>query len=205
MSKKRRKPNRARNPANARPNLGDAFITQANTSYNHPAISTVGMIACNAVLCFVVGIAIACVLGWQMDDKAKMTWQIAVYIAIGTAVFQVALAVANSLLVIPLVTGRVSRRMMQRRTGIVIEDEIVEKAIEENGQQSRIGPAAIAATASFLVCLQYDAPSSALFWVPSLSAAASPVVAHLTDHKTIRALWKGIKGQYYKATTRLSK
>ena len=205
MSKKRRKPNRARNPTNALPNLGDAFITQANTSYNHPAISTVGTIAFNAAICFAVGIAVAFVLGWQIDDKAKMTWQIAIYIAIGTAMLQVALAVANSLLVIPLVTGKMVRRMMQRSTGIVIDDEIVDKAIEENGQPSRIGPGAIAATASFLVCLQYDAPAFALFWVPSLSAAASPVVAHLTDHRTIRTLWKGIKGQYYKATTRLSK
>ena len=204
MSKKKRKPNRARNPANARPKLGDAFIAQANTSYNNPAINTVGMIACNAAMCFLVGLATALVLGWLIDDKAKMTWLIVVCIAIGTAALQVALAVANSILVIPSVTS-VSHRMMQRRTGVVFEDEIVEKAIDENEQPSRIGPAAIAATASFWVCLQYDAPSGALLWAPPLSAAASPVVAHLTDHKTIRTLWKGIKGQYYRATTRLSK
>ena len=204
MPKKKSKRNRARTPANAKPKMGDVLIAQANTSYNHPAISTAATIAIIAVICSAVGVAIAFVLEWLVDDKAKMTWQIAIYMAIGTALLQVILAVTNSIVVVPLVT-RMTRRMMQRRTGIIIEDAMIEKAIDGNEQPSRIGPAAIAATASFFICLQYDAPCSALILVPAGSAAMSPIVTHLTDHRTIRTLWKGIKGQYYKATTRLLK
>ena len=205
MPKKKSKRNRARTPANAKSKMDDVFIAQANTSYNHPAISTAVTIALNAVMCFVVGATIAFVLEWLVDDKAKMTWQIAVYIAIGTALLQIMLAVINSIIVVPRVTTKVARPMMQRRTGIIIEDSMIEKSIDENQQPSRIGPAAIAATASFFICLQYDAPCIALILVPPGSAAISPVVAHLTDHRTIRTLWKGAKGQYFKATTRRSK
>ena len=204
MPKKKSKRNRARNPANAKPKMGDVLIAQANTSYSHPAISTAATIAIIAVICSAVGATIAFVLELIVDDKAKMTWQIAIYIAIITALFRVALSVANSIIMIPLVT-RITRRMIQRRTGVIIEDSMIEKAIDENEQPSRIGPAAIAAAASFFICLQYDAPYIALILVPAGSAAVSPVVAHLTDHRTIRTLWKGAKGQYFKATTRRSK
>lgn len=205
MPKKKSKRNRARPPANAKPKMGEALIAQANTSYNHPAISTAVMIALNAVICSAVGAAIAFVLEWRVDDKAKMTWQIAIYIAIITALLQIILAVIRSIGVVPWVTTRITRRMIQRRTGIIIEDSMIEKSIDENEQPSRIGPAAIAATASFFICLQYDAPCIALILVPAGSAAVSPVAAHLTDHRTIRTLWKGAKGQYFKATTRRSK
>ena len=134
-----------------------------------------------------------------------MTWQIAIYIAIITALFQITMAVIRSIGEVPWGTTKVTRPMMQRRTGIIIEDSMIEKAIDENEQPSRIGPAAIAAAASFFICLQYDAPYIALILVPAGSAAMSPVVAHLTDHRTIRTLWKGAKGQYFKATTRRSK
>ena len=205
MPKKKSKRNRARTPANAKPKMGDVLIAQANTSYNHPAISTAVAIALNAVMCFVVGAIIAFVLEWQVDDKAKMTWQIAICIAIETALLQIMLAAFKSIILVSLVTKRITHQMMQRRTGVTIGDSMIEKAIDENEQPSRIGPAAIAATASFFICLQYDAPCSALILVPAGSAAMSPIVTHLTDHRTIRTLWKGIKGQYYKATTRLLK
>ena len=205
MPKKKSKRNRARNPANAKPKMGDVLIAQANTSYNHPAISTAATIAIIAVICSAVGAAIALVLECIVDDKAKMTWQIAIYIAIGTALLQIILAVTNNIGMVTWVTTWITRPMMQRRTGIIIEDSMIEKAIDENEQPSRIGPAVIAATASFFICLQYDAPYIALILVPAGSAAMSPVVAHLTDHRTIRTLWKGAKGQYFKATTRRSK
>ena len=205
MPKKKSKRNRARNPANAKPKMGDGLIAQANTSYNHTAISTAATIALIAVMCFVVGATIAFVLEWRVDDKAKMTWQTAIYIAIGTALLQIILAVTNSIGMVTWVTTWITRPMMQRRTGIIIEDSMIEKAIDENEQPSRIGPAVIAATASFFICLQYDAPYIALILVPAGSAAMSPVVAHLTDHRTIRTLWKGAKGRYFKAATRRSK
>lgn len=204
MPKRKRKHNRARNLTKPKPNLADAFIDQANTRYNHPAASTAGMIACIAVICFAVGVATALVLGWLVDDKAKITWQIAIYVAIGTATLQVVLATTNSIIVVPLVT-RMTRRMMQRRTGRVIEDTEFEKAIDENEQPSKVGPAAISAIALYFICLQYDAPDNVLLLAPACSAAASSIVAHLTDHRTIRMLWKGVQGQHFKATMRRSK
>jgi len=145
--------------------------------------------------------AIAAALELLIDSKDEITWSIAIFIAIGTAAIQVISAFINSIIIVPIST-KIARRVTQRRIGMIIGDEIVEKTIDENEQQSRIGPAAIAATASFFILLQYDAPDWALLCLPAASATISSIVAHLTDHKTVRTLWKGIKESYYKKKMR---
>lgn len=210
MSKKKKKGSRSKRSAqsqpraNAPPRQEKSIINQANDSYNHRFRSTVGMIIVSAVICFLAGIGIALALNAFIPGKDAMTWQIAGYIAAGTASLQVLLAIVNTIVVIPVAT-RIARRMMQRRLGEMFDDPTTDKVIDENEQESRIGPAAIAAVASFLVCLQYDAPPNASLWLPALSSATSPVVAHFTNHRTIRIIWKEIKGTFYKTTTRLFK
>ena len=210
MSKKNKRRNRSKphtrsqRPRSATPSLKDALIEQANTSYSHQSASTFAVIILNAVSCFLTGLLIAVILNLYIDSKDDVTWQTASFMAGLTVSLQVVLAVINAIVVVPCVT-RVSRHMMQRRSGVIIPDDVVEKAIDENDQPSRVGPAAIAAAGCFFVCLQYDAPTKVLLWLPVAFATASPVVAHLTDHRTIRILWKGIKGIYDRATTRLSK
>ena len=199
MSKNKNKRAQVSNRSNKNSNSTDMFITQANNRLNHPFSSTIGMIVCNAIVCFLIGMAIAAALELLIDSKDEITWSIAISIAIGTATIQVISAFINSIIIVPIST-KIARRVTQRRIGMIFGDEIVEKAIDENEQQSRIGPAAIAATASFFILLQYDAPDWALLYLPASSATISSIVAHLTDHKTIRTLWKGIKESYYKKT-----
>lgn len=200
---KRRKKSSKQSRANRKQlvSIADHLIDTGRQNYNHPARSTLAVIALNTLTCGAVGCVVAWALTSWIRQPADFTWLKYVIIAGVAAVLQVFLAFINSLVMTPIGV-RISRRIMQRRLGVIFDDDQVEEVKRTVEPSSKIGPASIAAAAVVVALINQQAPTLAVFALGSAAGALSPAVSHLTNHKDIMNLWTGARAAYYRVTTR---
>ena len=91
---------------------------------------------------------------------------------------------------------------MQRRLGVIFDDDQVEEVKRTVEPSSKIGPASIAAAAIVVALINQQATTLAVFALGSAAGALSPAVRHLTNHEDIMNLRTGAKAAYYRVTTR---
>ena len=181
--------------------IADRVIDQSGRNYNHPARTILAVILLNTAIGTIVGTVIAIALTFWIKSPDGFTWTQYAAIAGGTVGFQIALAIFNSIVMVPIAI-RMSTRLMQRRHGFLIDQAQIEQAELETESPSKIGPAAVVATATVVALIQQDAPNWATITLGITAAALSPLGRHLTNHKDIVTLWRGIKESYYSATTK---
>ena len=180
--------------------IADNVINDNADNYNHPARTTLAVIVVNTFICAIVGIAISLILCRWIPTPDALTWVAYTIVAVATLGIQIGLAILNSVVMVPIAV-RISRRVMQRRYGIQIDQDQIEKAEMDTQAPSKLGPAAVVATATFIALSQQDAPTWATIVLTTLAAGLSPVGRHLTDHKDIVTLWRGLRMTYYSITT----
>ena len=181
--------------------ITDALINSSGTNYEHPARTTLAVIVVDMAICAVVGLIIALSLTSWITTPNRFTWVWYAAIAGATLSVQIGLAVFNSLVMVPIAV-RISRRFMQRRYGILIDQNMVERVEMETEAPSKLGPAAVVAAATVVTLIQQDAPTWATIVLTVTAATLSPVGRHLTDHKDIVTLWRGARRTYYSVTTK---
>lgn len=181
--------------------IAEQVIDQSGDNYNHPARTTLAVMILNAVICAVVGLAIASTLYYWIKAPDGFTWIRYSIIAAITLGLQIGLAAFNSIVMVPAAV-RITRRFIQRRYGITIDQAQIEKSEMETESPSKLGPAAVVATATAVALIQQGAPTWAIITLGTVGAALSPVGKHLTNHKDIVTLWRGIRGAYYSVSTK---
>lgn len=181
--------------------MADRLIDTSRQNYNHPARSTLAVITLNTFTCGVVGCAIAWVLTVWISEPADFTWPKYVIIAGVAALIQIILGFVNSIVMVGIAV-QISRRLMQRRLGVIFTDEQVEEVKRTTEPNSKIGPASIISAATAVALINQEAPTAAVVGIGAAAGALSPAVSYLTNHRDILNLWRGAKGIYYSATTR---
>ena len=83
------------------------------------------------------------------------------------------MAFINSLVMTPIGV-RISRRIMQRRLGVIFDDDQVEEVKRTVEPSSKIGPASIAAAAVVVALINQQVPTLVVFALGSAAGALSP-------------------------------
>ena len=206
MSNKRRprrnKGNQSNSFSNRTASVADQLIDTSEQNYNRPARSTLAVIVLNALTCGGVGCGIAWLMGLWIQVPDGFTWQKYVIIAGVAALLQIGLAFINSLVMASIALW-ISRKVMQRRYGVIFDDNQIEEVKRKTEPNSRIGPASIAAATAAVALINQEAPTAAVIGLGAAAGALSPVVSHLTNHKDILNLWSGAKSIFYSITNRI--